>query len=108
LLRQALVNLLMKLIQEMRSPGDVRLTLTHARTTPPGPRPSDRRRDYAQFAAYAPPDSLAAEAWDTFSALTVAQGIISEQGGWLLLHRASRRGPGRRPGFTVYLPLHAS
>ena len=103
LLQQALVNLLLKLIQEMRCPGELRLILSRSPATPPNLKPGDLPRDYAQLAAYAPPDSLPAEAWGAFSALTVPRGIIGEQGGWLLLRRVNRRGP----GFTVYLPLHA-
>ena len=104
LLQQALVNLLMKLIQEMRGPGEVHLMLARGPATLPSLRPGDLRRPYARFTAYAPPGSLSPEAWNAFSGLSVPQGIISEQGGWLVLSRAGKRGP----GFTVYLPLHAS
>ena len=91
LLQQALLNLLMKLIQEARCPGEVRLTLA-------------RGHHHARFAAHAPPGSLPPEAWGAFPGLAVPKGIISEHGGWLVFSRASKRGP----GFTVYLPLHAS
>ncbi len=104
LLQQALVNLLMKLIQEMRGPGELQLTLGRRQATPPSLRQGDLRRPYALFSAHGPPGSLSPEAWDAFSGLSVPRGIISEQGGWLVLSRAARRGP----GFTVYLPLHAS
>jgi two-component system NtrC family sensor kinase len=104
LLQQALVNLLIKLVQEMRGPGEVHLTLARRPATHPSLRQGDPGRAYAQFSAHGPPDSLSSAAWDVFSGLTVPQGIISEQGGWLVLSRANRR----RPGFTVYLPVHAS
>jgi len=104
LLQQALVNLLIKLIQELRGPADIHLALACRPATPPSLRQGDLRRPYAQFAAHGPRDSMSPQAWEAFSRLTVPQGIISEQGGWLVLDRASRRGP----GFTVYLPLHAS
>jgi two-component system NtrC family sensor kinase len=104
LLQQALVNLMIKLIQEMRGPGEVHLTLGRRQATPPSLRQGDLRRPYAQFSAYGRPGSLSPESWEAFSGLTVPRGIISEQGGWLLLSRTNQRGP----GFTVYLPLHAS
>jgi two-component system, NtrC family, sensor kinase len=104
LLQQALVNLLIKLIQEMRGPGEVHLTLAHVQATPPSLRQGELRRPYAQLSAHGPTGSMSPGAWDAFSGLTVARGIISEQCGWLVLSRATRRGP----GFTVYLPLHAA
>jgi signal transduction histidine kinase len=104
LLQQALLNLLMKLIQVMRGPGEVQLMLARGPATLPSLRPGDLRRPYARFTAYAPPGSLFPESWNAFPRLGVAQGIISEQGGWLVLSPTSKRGP----GFTVYLPLHAS
>lgn len=104
LIQQALVNLMIKLIQEMRGPGELHLALARRPATPPPPRQGQIRRPYAQFAAHGPPGSMSAQAWDAFSRLTVAEGIIRERGGWLVLSRATRRGP----GFTVYLPLHAS
>jgi two-component system, NtrC family, sensor kinase len=102
LLQQALVNLLIKLIQVMRGPGELQLTLARGSATPPAMRPG--RRNYAQFSARGPRGAMSPEVWDTFSGLTVPKGIISEQGGRLVLSRAARRGP----GFTVYLPPHAS
>jgi two-component system NtrC family sensor kinase len=104
LLQQALLNLLIRLIQELRCPGELRLTLARGPATPASLRHGELRRHYARFAAHAPPGSLSPEAWGAFPGLTVPQGIISEQGGWLVFSRANRRGP----GFTVYLPLHAS
>jgi two-component system NtrC family sensor kinase len=104
LLQQALVNLLIKLIQEIRGPGELQLTLARGPATPPAMRPGDLRRNYAQVSARGPRGAMSPEAWDAFSGLTVPKGIISEQGGWLVLSRAARRGP----GFTVYLPPHAS
>lgn len=104
LLQQALLSLLMKLIQAMRCPGEVRLTLACGPAKLPSLRPGDLRRPYVRFMANAPLGSLCPEYWSASPGLGVPQGIISELGGWLVLCRASRRGP----GFTVYLPLHAS
>ena len=88
LLQQALVNLLIKLIQEMRGPGELHLTLARRQATPPSLRQGDLSRPYALFSAHGPPGSCPRRPGTHFPAsASPAASSASRAAGWSWVER---------------------
>ena len=104
LLEQALVHLLLELIEAGNAPGELRLEITRGHAIPPA-GVAARPAEYARITVQMPPNAMMSRAWRTLvTRLTICQGIVREQGGWMAL--LSPAPP--PPGVTVYLPVCAS
>ena len=104
LLEQALVNLLMKLIQTAPGGCEMCLRVARGRAMPP-PGVAAHPGEYARLTVQPPRRALEPEPCRSIlDGLAITQGIVREQGGWIgVAPRIGRLG-----GFTVYLPLRGS
>jgi two-component system, NtrC family, sensor kinase len=103
LLEQALANLVLKLIQGIQGPAEVRLRVARGKAAPPAG--VARSGEYARLAVQTTRRALSPEPDRGIAAdLAIPEGIVREQGGWIAMDSPM----GRPRGFTVYLRLRAS